>query len=57
MASQMKIANGMGMPLGIILGFIDSNLGKISEEKLRAEIEKNVHMMAGWLEGPKHDFD
>lgn len=56
MANEMKIPSGMGMPFGIMLGFITSNLSKVPEEKLRAEVEKNVHIMAGWLEGPKHDY-
>lgn len=56
MSESMNVPTGLAMPFGMMLGFLNKHLSNVPEEKLRAELEKNVHMMAGWLEGPKHHY-
>lgn len=47
--ASKNVGGTIGFGLGVLKGFIVSNIGKVSEQRLKEEIEKNARMMLSWV--------
>lgn len=51
MGDKGLIPGALQMPMGVMLGFIDSNLNRMPEELLRSKLSALLEEMGTWLNG------
>lgn len=49
MGRSDMVPGALQMPLGMMFGFIDSNINKMPEDQLRARLEDTIKHMTSWL--------